>query len=387
METIKKRYIPYERKNYFKTALKLFRWRNLPKIDRQVTYMNMKDVSISGMILINDEDKIGFRAYTLIPRKTFNSTFLQSRCDGVIFLYKDSGKVWTINHREWVARLTGNKEILKTLGLEWAYMLPSYIFTKPVIKAVLKGLCTNRNDAIRRYYSSLGVKGVNYRILKALGHVTNDGVGDRLCETHLRVATNIENLVRYKLNEDLYDSNMVNDLVHLAQAIDKKVNFNWSPKRMKLEHDRLSTQVSEILLKYQEHEEIDYEAIAPVPQSENLTVLQSNSELLQESVKMAHCVGTNPAYFTWMKMFSELIIHYERGEVEGTAQVKIDENDIRVTQFHGMGNCSLPSEERAFLVENLNSPEFTEFINKIRKHKGMKVEFGELIDETEDLPF
>ena len=59
METINKRVILYQRKSYISTALKLFRWRNLPKIDRQVTYINVKDLSINAATLFNDEEKIG----------------------------------------------------------------------------------------------------------------------------------------------------------------------------------------------------------------------------------------------------------------------------------------------------------------------------------------
>ena len=146
-----------------------------------------------------------------------------------------------------------------------------------------------------------------------------------------------------------------------------------------------------ILMKHQEHKEVGYEEIAPVPELENLTVLESNSELLQESIMLNHCVGTSPHYFEGILALNKLILHYERGDSVGTAELNLygeNSSSISLAQFNGRGNSYMSSEDRTFLMENIERPEFKEFVDNIIKTRKERQEAGTLHEPIDEgLPF
>jgi len=362
---------------------KLLTWNNYSTVDKMVTASDMQSEVIAATI-IDEEDKLGIRLYKLKATSTFKSAFLKSSALGVIYLYKDTNKLWTLNHRVAIQYILADKELQKNLGLEWVEGLEDYIFTKPVIKAVLRGLCTNRDDAVSRYYKSLGVKGVNFRRFNQLKQLADF----RRFEVLLRVTTNIDNLYKFADKPAGHNMQLVQDTAEMAMRLGKKVNFAWSPKRMKAEHDAMALEIVAIKSKFQEHKVVDYNSISEVPKHNIIEVLSSNTELLEESIKMGHCVGTSDYYFEQMQQLSGLIIRYKNGDTLGTAQVNIQGEEFRVNQFYGRFNGDLPIEHENILMDTLKGNEFTRFIKQLKEHKGSRrEEYSFKDDYAGQLPF
>lgn len=367
--------------------LKMLRWKERSPIERAVTTSEFQGESVYAATIVEDEERKGIRIWSVTPTCIFGKAFLKPASLGVIYFYKDNNKLWEINYRGVVEDVLGSDKLLKELGMEWAKGVPSFIFTKPILKAILKGNCTNRDDAVKRYYNSVGIKNMNFKKLSLFDSKNN---GWRMYEGHYRVATNLDNLITYKKNIDSYDTQLVNDLVQMSLDMGRQVNFIWSPNRMKVEHDKLSREIMVIKSKYQQHREVDYEAIAPVPKTPVIEILNSNTELLNESILLGHCVGTSSSYFAGVLTLKTLILRYRKGDSFGTAEVNIRGDKPIIAQFRGRFNRFMSNEDEALLIDTLDRPDFKKFIESVVKAREEKKE--ELEEQYEgsfddDLPF
>jgi len=99
---------------------------------------------------------------------------------------------------------------------------------------------------------------------------------------------NIENL-----KEELFNNPLFIDTCRMAQMVGKKVNCSWGEKRLKLEHDNWAKEISQVLI---ETEELRYLKIVKIfrefAEHSGFEMLLTNHALLEEGIRMNHCVGT-----------------------------------------------------------------------------------------------
>jgi len=368
---------------------KLLRWNQRPAVDKKVTVMDMTD-GVFVASVVDDEVKTGIRIYEIRAESRFHTAYLSAPCNTVLYYYKDRNKIWAKNQKLVIQHVLGNKKLMKVTGMEWAEGVPDYVFTKPVLKAIFKKKCTNRDDAIRRYFSALGIKGMNYSKLMLF----QESYSDRMYEGHFRASTNLDNLVRWKQgNPTQHEKQIVTDLVQMSLQLGRKVNFNWSPRRMEEEHDKLVKEIVQIKLKYQEYREVEYDKFTNVPVSDAITVLKSNADLLQESCELSHCVGTSQSYFSNMTRLNNIIVRFKNGDSRGTADIQIvdyQENFGRIMQFRGRYNGSMSQDDYKLLEDTLKSEQFIKFFEDLRDYKKEKQKDPALAEEFSDdidLPF
>ena len=98
---------------------------------------------------------------------------------------------------------------------------------------------------------------------------------------------NLENItVEFLQSEYLFDASI------MAEALGKKINCAWSPKRIKAEHDVWMKEVIDVILEFEPLRELKIIDIFKDFQTfSKYEMLTTNHELIAEGQRMNHCVG------------------------------------------------------------------------------------------------
>ena len=103
-----------------------------------------------------------------------------------------------------------------------------------------------------------------------------------------QVLLNIENL-----KPELMSHHMFVDTCKMARTLDMKVNCSWSAKRLEQMHNDWSKEITNTVLEFEEHRELNvgnvYRKFAEVT---GYKLLSSNRDLLYEGMTQKHCVAT-----------------------------------------------------------------------------------------------
>jgi len=158
------------------------------------------------------------------------------------------------------------------------------------------------------------------------------------------------------LKEELYHHPLFHDTCRMARMVGKKVNCSWSIKRLKSEHDKWSKLVTQVLLETEKLRDLKigriYKEFAMYSGFEMLT---TNHELLEEGVRMNHCVGTyssavdagNCGIYRVLGYTLELCVR----TITNSEDVKV--KVLRIAQYMDIGNTNAPSEALDYVKEKL----------------------------------
>lgn len=365
-----------------KDLLNLYRWNNKNIILKRLSTRETPSVTI--LEAIDDDVKKGIMIYHLRATSTYNSCFIKRDPVGCIFYYYDNKKLFTINHSKVVAFLASSD--LSFIGLDWAINTSNLFFNKNNIKAILKGLCTDPNDLVKRYFKSRGIKGMSFKKYKKC--VEEAGVDAYRLTFILNLSTSVDSFV--KNANKLKNNEYLEDLIDMSFKLGKKINFNWSDKRIKYEHDTCTNEILNFKKQLIKEKKVLYRDI-PLEIEKGVKVLTSNIELLEESHKMHHCVGTSNHYFNGMNNYNKLILHYNRKGFIGTAEINIcndtSKEPFKLWQFKGKYNSMPPLENEKDLKNILQkSKEFDCLVDFCRKNRNTyKVDRMDIFGEN--IPF
>lgn len=177
-----------------------------------------------------------------------------------------------------------------------------------------------------------------------------------------QVLLNIENL-----KPELISHHMFIDTCKMARTLDKKVNCSWSTKRLEQMHNDWSKEITNTVLEFEEHRELNvgkiYRKFAEVT---GYKLLTSNRDLLYEGMTQKHCVAT---YINKVDRGSAGIFHIDGytlelnyqtvytydvginwGEFNGT---NTENKYLYNTQFRGKYNCNAPAELQIEVSEKI----------------------------------
>ena len=136
---------------------------------------------------------------------------------------------------------------------------------------------------------------------------------------------------------------MVIDTVGMAEQVGEEVNFNWSVRRMKEEHDRLTREIN---LKRLGYDTFDIPEGFPRIVKNNFvkaTLIETPDRLLQEGVDMRHCVFS---FANSIKMGRYLVYSVESvNGYRSTLGLTISDNEANINQHYVAENSVVEDEE------------------------------------------
>jgi hypothetical protein len=94
------------------------------------------------------------------------------------------------------------------------------------------------------------------------------------------------------LHKDMLTSEYFIDACKMAKTLDKRINCKWGVKRLKLEHDNWSHEISSYLYKTLEERELNILRVyRDFANFSGYKLLKTNKDLLFEGLRLSHCVG------------------------------------------------------------------------------------------------
>lgn len=166
---------------------------------------------------------------------------------------------------------------------------------------IIRNKLYTQNDALKFKFK------VPTPVIKVLRvHFKDYNTGDmfKIWKEMKQVLINIENL-----KPDLMSHHMFVDTCKMARTLDRKVNCSWSTKRLEQMHNDWSKEITNTVLEFEEHRELNvgsvYRKFAEIT---GYKLLSSNRDLLYEGMTQKHCVAT---YISKVDKGSAGIFHIE----------------------------------------------------------------------------
>jgi len=193
--------------------------------------------------------------------------------------------------------------------------------------SIIKYKLYNLNDALRHIY------GVPLTVIKEI--LKNDNSRDnlRLWKINKPYLSNIENLKSEFLSNHLFY-----DTLNMARILDKRVNCSWSLKRLALEHDKWSKEITNTLIELEPLEDLKILNIYhDFAKFSGYKLLLTNKEVMHEGMVQRHCVAT---YISKINSGYCAIYH-----IDGyTLELRSNGMNLVIYQFRGKYNVNAPDE-------------------------------------------
>ena len=256
------------------------------------------------------------------------------------------------------------KHILYDFNIEWynVFYIGSFYetVTNSLLQRMIRGKITNPRD-----YAKAILKGK--KNLRETG-LSAEHLYKKLCSTdHTSIQTftfmcpafkNPNRLVELLIKGGLHWT--IQDMVKQARILDRKIDLNWSKKRMLEEHNNWTRDI----MKYEidSVEEIDYN-YPEFKLMDGLELIKSNREVFEEGTIMKHCLYTNYAHR--MKDKTYFAFRYDKDGVRATLGIAlhhyIQDLHVEFNQMYGKGNSTIDLKIHEEVKEWLAQKEVQEY--------------------------
>jgi len=307
-----------------KNLEKLLEWKSISDCYEKRIFAN-KYESTTIIKFVDNEEKKSICVYELSPFVSYNSEFISSKIIGYISFKNESKKLYFSNAYRVIEHALKSKPLLKRLNLDWSK--GHLLFerkNKNVIQNFILGKISSKKEYLKLTYKGLVPKSnkIPYKL------INTSKLNYYELKPYIKVAENVENLFK---NIKKLDLDFISDLRSQAFWLQKKINFNWSEKRMKQVHSEWSKIISEIKVKDMEEKRVSYSSMIEISFGKIIT---SNKDLYIEGSEMDHCVFSN-GYWTRVENKTGLIISYSNKGKRGTVLIEKRKNKPHINQFYG----------------------------------------------------
>ncbi len=227
-------------------------------------------------------------------------------------------KVWM---GTFLNNLTHFKEAMKELGFEWVEQEHfDQWLTKGLLEKVFQGKITNPSQAAGYLVKRGGYqKGTSPELLRKFIK-ERQSYKQKLFSVS-KVAKNLNHYIERSLPEYIKEfaknntefgaspfgqEHILEDTIRQALALNEKIDFTWSPNRIKQVHEEWTKRLMEKELQFMEDDIVDYPCFPALP--EGYSVLDTQKKVFEEGTRMSHCVYTN--YWDRVKEGKYVVIHY-----------------------------------------------------------------------------
>ena len=240
--------------------------------------------------------------------------------------------------------------VLKHLGMEWfEYKMYKYL-TKGLFEKMLRGDITNPMDYCKAYLKAVRMKNVSPKLF--YDAIRSEHVNKFDIFSAVEVAKDpnhyLERVpIKYNGGENYIFNVMTQDLVKQAIILGRKIDFLWSEKRMKAEHDAWTKEIMDM-----EGENIDDTPLTNLRKFElmdGMTLLDSQKKVWMEGKLMNHCIYTN--YWYSIKNGTYNAYHIEVDDEIATLGVNIfEDGKIHFNQMYGHRNSAVSDTLKARIM-------------------------------------
>jgi hypothetical protein len=182
---------------------------------------------------------------------------------------------------------------------------------------------------------------------------------------------NVENL-----REEFLLSQYFRDSTKFANSLGRKLNCSWGLKRLKIEHDKMAKEVVLVLLEFEPLRDLKVANVyLDFAEYSGVKLFKTNHELIDEGVRLSHCVGT---YSGSVDNGKSAIYGYLDHTIELNHIKQKDKWVLVVGQIKGYDNSYPSVEVRDYIGDLVHK-----FNNNILKND---VKYAEITEDW-DLPF
>jgi hypothetical protein len=235
------------------------------------------------------------------------------------------------------------------------------------------------------------IKNKIYSYKKAIKHVYNIPypIGNKIhqaCDSHSTYenqmfGTYFKDNLKYLENITSFNVNwltgknlgMFNDSLRMAKILDKKINCKWCEKRLKLEHDQWSKEMTNILFVEDDRKMTVSKVYKLFAEYSSFEILTTTKEMYYEGTRNSHCVAVYVS-----KVNSGACGIYRIGDYTLELIRTYGDNSLKISQFRGYKNVDAPKDLFNMVIEKLNK------FNADTKTQDL---IDEDIYSTQELPF
>lgn len=357
--------------------------------------MGNNTFSHSRMYWNDDNELVYVNALYKVMISTGNKVFLTNTLQaGFKFVPGQGIKFWK-GMKFSMLDSTIQEALLRELGCEWAlegrdtnygyhnYFYKQFLRSNAIVNRVLLKRITNPLDLVKAFLSNDG----RWRTLKLRPYASLVLKLAKLEKVHLE-----------RIHESLsVEENPVRLLQHFAQKetdkceltsyyhggdlrwelvrLDKKINCNWSHKRLDEVHTRCSRDLREMELKYMDT--IKYPYSQPCPMLPDMELIDTNIRLWEEGSMMSHCI-----YSYLQSAIDRRVFHFHCTFGDGDFSLAVQEyrewcseeneyiSSYQVQQMYKAYNKSCTDEQRSAIEEWLRRSEVQLwFANEVKVHE------------------
>lgn len=175
---------------------------------------------------------------------------------------------------------------------------------------------------------------------------------------YLEYMDNVENLHNTLPN---YDFGIFYDTVKMGKTLNKKVNCSWSPKRLKLEHDKWAKEITEVIFVDGNRNMSISDIYLRFSEESGFKILKTTKDMAYEGMVNKHCVAT---YISKVESGNCAIYHIDGYTLEVgyewckpkdnvNGHLTIPSKALVIKQFRGFGNCDAPKPLYDLVIEKL----------------------------------
>ena len=184
----------------------------------------------------------------------------------------------------------------------------------------------------------------------------------------------LENITSFNVNLLTNKSaGIFNDSLRMAKILDKKINCKWCEKRLKLEHDQWSKELTNILYVEDDRNMMVSKIYKLFAEQTSFELLTTTKEMYYEGTRNSHCVAVYVS-----KVNSGACGIYRIGDYTLELIRNYGDNCLKISQFRGYRNIDAPKDLYNMVLEKLN---------KFNANTETQDLINQELYKNEDLPF
>lgn len=239
---------------------------------------------------------------------------------------------------------------------------------------VVKHKLFGANDILKNMY------GVALPVAKVLLELGKNQHYDDFKREWVRIKPVLTNLD--KLTAEFYNDKYFHDTCKMSNSLGLKVNCGWGLKRLKEEHDNLSSRITKIVSDNEELQVLNiHEVYTLFAKYSGYNILRTNREMISEGLNQKHCVAT---YIDSVDRGKCGIYHVEGYTLQLTIKTTYNSNtkepsdiseSLTVNQFRGRYNESAPQDLKdrvELMVDGFNETEMVKYLEKRKAQSTVK---------------
>jgi len=219
--------------------------------------------------------------------------------------------------------------------------------TKGILEKLFKGKITNTRDLLKAYAKSVRINASKELLYQAV----KKGLDKLNFYKYGTIAENPDHFLESYINSKekirhFFNNNLTSDLLEQFSILDRKINFRWSDKRMREEHDSATRILMQFEVGKLSEEKILYPNLN-IPQE--FEILDNQKRTFMEGKLMSHCIYTN--YWKQIESGKYIAFHVKYGNEEATLGLNIsDKGELKFSQVYKYKNATVSPDLRAFCL-------------------------------------